>query len=275
MTKRAVPRIAPLGAGRVTGSDRARLLRLMVLARTAEQRARSLVASEDEAAPAVQRHREAIGAGAAVALGPQDRLIAPGRYLAAHLGRGDDGSVGASSTAPDLVPLAVGVAFALAARRTGEVALTLLDDGALASDRWKEALALAKATRLPLVLVVEQRPPAAMNAQASLAVAEERLARQSLLSEAVDADDPEAVLTAARAAVERARSGRGPTLVTCVATAGRRRRVAWGRGGTAPRGRRTDPVERYARRLLRSGTPRSEIEAILRSAEEEVVPWPR
>jgi TPP-dependent pyruvate/acetoin dehydrogenase alpha subunit len=260
----------------VTGRDRAGLLRLMMLARTAEQRARSLVQGEADAAPAVRRHREAIGAGVAVALGPRDRLIAPGRYLAAHLGRGDDASVGASSAAPDLVPQAVGVAFALTARGAGDVVLTILDEGAMASERWGEALALATEMRLPLVLVVEQRPPPAANARAaSVAGADEGLARQPLLGEAVDGDDPEAVLTAARAAMERARDGRGPTLVTCVAAADRSRRLRWGRGRADRRGRRKDPVESYARRLVRSGMPRAEIEAILLSAREEVAPWTR
>jgi TPP-dependent pyruvate/acetoin dehydrogenase alpha subunit len=230
----------------LTGAERMRLLRVMMLARVAEQRARLFLDREAGAAPAA-RWRDAIGAGAAAALGPYDRLIAPGRYLAAHAGR-RAGSVGGRSAAADLVPMAVGTALAIAERGSGGVVATLLDEGAMASERWSESLDLATARQLPLVLVVEAaaRPP---------------------LSEPVDGADPEAVLTAVRAAVERARRGAGPTIVVCVTP----RTAPAGRGPRDLEAALCDPIELYAGRLLGVGVPRREIDAVLQEVEEEVV----
>jgi pyruvate dehydrogenase E1 component alpha subunit len=254
----------------VTGEDRAGLLRLMALARATERRARTLVEREDCASPAARRHREAIGAGAVVALDPRDRLIAPGRYLAAHLGRDEESSVGGSSPAPDLVPVAVGAALAIAARGSKEVVLTLLDEGAMSGDRWAESFALATAKRLPLVLVVEQERAAAQGAPAASG---SRPLGQPPLGEAVDADDPEAVLTAVRSAVDRARGGRAPAMVACVAGAGPGVAASPSPGQETREATDADPVERYARRMLGIGVPRAEIESVLRSAEEEAIPW--
>jgi pyruvate dehydrogenase E1 component alpha subunit len=203
------------------------------------------------------------------ALDPRDRLIAPGRYLAAHLGRAEESSVGGSSPAPDLVPVAVGAALAVAARGSKEVVLTLLDEGAMSSDRWAESFALATAKRLPLVLVVEQERAAAQGAPAASG---SRPLGQPPLGEAVDADDPEAVLTAVRSAVDRARGGRAPAMVACVAGAGTGV-AASSPGQESRQATDADPVERYARRLLGIGVPRAEIESVLRSAEEEAMPW--
>jgi TPP-dependent pyruvate/acetoin dehydrogenase alpha subunit len=248
----------------LTARARIELLRTMMLARAAERRARALDAGEDCAGPAARRHSEPVAAGAARALGPQDRLIAPGRFRAAG------SSTGRLSSAPDLVPIAVGVAIAVGARDPGSVVLTLADEGAMSSERWSEALALATAKRLPLVLVVERQRPASARVDAA--------PHQPLLGEAVDADDPEAVMSAVRAAVDRARSGKGPALVTCVRElAGPIGPLPWRRGienrsetdRTPP-----DPVERYARRLLRGGVPRHDVEGALESAEEEAATWP-
>jgi TPP-dependent pyruvate/acetoin dehydrogenase alpha subunit len=217
---------------------------------------------------------EPIGVGAASALGPHDRLIAPERYLAAHLARGEGESQGSLSAGPDLVPIAVGVALALSRGGERGVVLTLLDEAALAAERTKEAIGMATERRLPLVLVTDGRRSAAIGGPRALA--DTALAGQPLLGEAVDRDDPEAVLAAVGAAVERAREGRGTTLVSCLGIGearGRRRRR---HGSSSDHGiGDQDPIERYARRLLRYGMPRRRIEAVLRATEQEVMTWKR
>jgi len=241
----------------------------MMLARTTEQRARTLVGREHDAEPAARWQREPIGAGAAGALRPSDRLIAPGRYVAAHLGREGAASVGTFSSAADLVPVSVGVAFAVVARGSGDVVLTLVDEGAMACARWSESLTLATAGRLPLVLVVERDrapSPGATGVSSS---------GQALLGEAVNAEDPEAVLIAVRAAVDRARTGRGPALVACVTRRAAFGPPPWRRGteGVEATPPERDPIELYARRLVRGGMPRADVESTLRAAEDEVVAW--
>ena len=197
------------GTGPLTSRNRLELLRAMMLARATEQRARTLVGREGNAEPAAGWHREPVGAGAAAALRPGDRLIAPGRYLAAHLSAAESVCFGGMSSAADLVPVAVGVALAVGGQDSANVVLTLVDEGAMAGARWSEALTLATQNRVPLVLVVERERSNSPEAGGLPS------AGQPLLGEAVNAEDPEAVLTAVRAAVERVRAGRGPALVTC------------------------------------------------------------
>src|SRR5919204_4628343 len=69
----------------LTSRERIELLRVMMLARATEQRARTLVGRDRDAEPAARWRREPIGAGAARAPRRGDRLVAPGRYVAAHL----------------------------------------------------------------------------------------------------------------------------------------------------------------------------------------------
>jgi len=245
------------------GGSRTELLRLMMLGRAAGLRARML-AGEDRRVAGARRHREAVGAGAAAALSPGDWLIAPGRYVAAHLGR-RSGAVGSSFSGPDLIPMAVGVAIGVVGRGSRQVVLTLLDERSMATERWSEALAIATAERLPLVVVVERDRPAPSDPALMSGGGD-----GPLLLEVADALDPEAVMTQARRAAEHARAGRGPALVPCIAS------VVPGRPAARDVGSRpeiADPIELYAGRLMRARVPRGEIVTILRSAQEEATAW--
>jgi TPP-dependent pyruvate/acetoin dehydrogenase alpha subunit len=252
--------VARLPTDCLSGAERAQLLRLMMLARVTEQRARLFLDREAGAEPAA-RWRDAIGAGTAAALGAHDRLIAPGRYLAAHVGRRSEGSIGGRSAAVDLLPIAVGAALAIAERGSGGVVVTLLDEGAMAGERWSESLEVATARRLPLVLVIEVAEASAGASPTSTPTPPPR----PQLGEAVDAADPEVVLAAVRAAVQRARRGDGPAVLACV-TPGAVTVVRGARGAAIH-----DPIELYARRLFGAGVPRREIDAVLQGAEDEVV----
>ena len=250
--------VARLPTDCLSGAERAQLLRLMMLARVTEQRARLFLDREAGAEPAA-RWRDAIGAGTAAALGAHDRLIAPGRYLAAHVGRRSEGSIGGRSAAVDLLPIAVGAALAIAERGSGGVVVTLLDEGAMAGERWSESLEVAIARRLPLVLVVEVAAATTGASPTSTPTPP-----RPRLGEPVDAADPEAILAAVRAAVELARRGDGPAVLACVAPAA----VSVVRD--AREAAIHDPIELYARRLFGAGVPRREIDAVLQDAEEEV-----
>jgi len=244
----------------------------MMLARAAAQRARTLSAGENDVPPAARSHREPIGAGAVTALRPGDCVVAPGRYLAAHLDRDEIRSVGRSSSAPDLVPTAVGVALAVWDSGSGAVVLTLLDEGAMASERWSEAMALATSRQLPLVLVVES------DGRGSSAPSRSRGPTRPALGEVVDGADPEAVLEAVGAAVDRARGGRGPALVACIGAICEGLPLTPWRASHPgePSGEpvEVDPIELYARRLMGMGMPRAEIDSVLREVEEKAATWP-
>lgn len=212
-------------------ADRMRLLRALWLARAAQPGGRP-------AAPLAPR-LDAIAVGAAAALGPNDRLCAPGRYLGAHLTRAAataHPSAGLATDAADLAAVAVGVALAGRLRGEDTVTMALLDEGALGAHRWPELIAQA-ADDLARVLVVD-------------------CGREDVRPggvEPVDGLDVEAVLAAARIAVAEARAGRCLRAVSCLRP--------------APA---VDPLRAYVRRLRGIGFPRGEIEAVGRTVAAEV-----
>jgi TPP-dependent pyruvate/acetoin dehydrogenase alpha subunit len=280
--------VAPLEE-KLTRDDRLRLLRLMVMTRLVQLRSLDLRRSRRrELSPTVIR-REAIGVGAGYALVEGDRLCAPGRYLGAHLAMGlspgsylsacfESGTTGrpdtlepseaagALSTGVDLWVLAAGMAIRSQEAEPGAVVMTIAEESATAAPGWDEMIEMAQARRLPLVIVLERTGADSQTANGHDASPELLAPEDSpLRTDIVNGGDVEAVARAARRAVEHARSGSGATLVSCVP----------GAGPPDPRTDETgaDPAELFARRLIASGYPRTEIDAIVASALREVVTW--
>jgi len=102
---------------------------------------------------------------------------------------------------------------ALAAKRTGGVAVAFFGDGASNQAYFHECLNFAQVHRLPAVFVCENNlygeftPMAQVTAGADISA---RAATLAIPAEKVDGNDVEAVHAAAAAAVARARAGAGP-----------------------------------------------------------------
>ncbi len=117
------------------------------------------------------------------------------------------------------VPHAVGVAYAARYRREGSVTLCYFGDGASSEGVLQEALNFAGALGLPVVFVC-------INNQWAISVPRARQTRATTIAHKaiaygfpglqVDGNDLLAVYVGTREAVERARSGGGPTLVEAV-----------------------------------------------------------
>jgi pyruvate dehydrogenase E1 component alpha subunit len=116
-------------------------------------------------------------------------------------------------------PHAVGVAKAFKLRRQARVAVCVLGDGATSKGDFYEAMNLAGVWRVPVVFVVTNNqwaistPRSEQTAAATLAQKSEAA---GFAGEQVDGNDVIAVAHCVGAAIERARSGRGPALVECV-----------------------------------------------------------
>jgi TPP-dependent pyruvate/acetoin dehydrogenase alpha subunit len=178
------------------------------------------------------------------------------------------------------VPVAAGMALACRQRGEARVVLTFFGDGATSTGAWHEGVNFAAVFRLPVVLILEN------NQYAYSTPLERQTAARSFLDKApgygipgvaVDGNDVEAVFTATREAVTRARGGGGPTLVEC-----RTMRVR----GHSEADRHTyvpkalleewatkDPIEVYERRLREAGVltaeqARAMQERIARELEE-------
>ena len=236
-------------AGNVVGALPARaaepefavaLYRAMIRARAFDGKAVSLQRTGRLGTFASCLGQEAVSLGAASAMRPEDVFVPSFREHAGQLWRGvtllelflywggDERGSDFKGPREDLpisvpvgshVPHAAGVALAFKLRREPRAALTVFGDGATSKGDVAEALNFAGVWRLPAVFVVS-------NNQWAISVPRERqTAAETLAQKAiaagiaglqVDGNDVFAVHQAASEALERARSGRGATLIEAI-----------------------------------------------------------
>lgn len=173
-----------------------------------------------------------------------------------------------------LVPVVSGMLLAERMKGNRVVGMTYLGDGGTSVGAFHEGINFAAVQKLPLVLVVE------FNGWAYSTPYEKQCAARTLADKAVgygihgevvDGNDAIAVYEVARAAVERARAGGGPTLLECKtyrmkghaehdaqAYVDPKELAAW---------RAQDPLARLAKVLVESGAMTG---ADLRAAHEEI-----
>ncbi len=126
------------------------------------------------------------------------------------------GFLGENSIVGAGVPIAMGAALASRFDGSGAVSLVSVGDGALNQGSVHEGLNMAGTMRLPLVVVVENNvyseltPVRDMIPTATLV---ERASMYGMAAATVDGNDVGAVENAVHEAVERARSGVGPSLI--------------------------------------------------------------
>jgi TPP-dependent pyruvate/acetoin dehydrogenase alpha subunit len=288
----------------LTRDDRVQLLRFMQLMRATEERALTLYRQGKVPGSFYDgRGQEAIGVGAAFALGPMDRAcilhrdlgahlvrgVRPGRVLAQMMGReggvtrGRDGNmhfgdrelgcVGMVSMLPDMALVACGLALAFQMRREPRVAMTWFGDGSTANGQWHEAMNVAGVRKLPVVFILENNQYAysTPNDLEFAADPVERAAGYGFLGVKVDGNDVEAVFEAAAEACERARMGGGPTLIEAE-TMRMHGHGAHDDMRYVPKElfeiwSRRDPIERYEQRLASAGI---DVDPIRTSVTEEL-----
>lgn len=122
-----------------------------------------------------------------------------------------------SSAIAAQLPHAVGAAYALHYRKArGRAVLTTFGDGATSEGEWHESVNFAAVHRLPIVFLCENNEWA-ISTPLSMQTAEPDIYRRAegygMLGCVVDGMDPIACYAAVKAAMDRARSGGGPTLV--------------------------------------------------------------
>ena len=241
---------APAETGdHLTRDDRTELLRAMLLMRGIEERAMSLYRQGKVPGSFYDGYgQEAVSAGAAFAMAPEDRLCILHRDLAAHLIRGVQparifaqymgraagitagrdgnvhfgdrtlGCVGMVSMLPDMMLVATGMAMAFKLRGEARCALTWFGDGSTSRGDFHEAMNWAAVQRLPVVFVLENNQYAystPLDKQFAVDPVQ-RATAYGLPGVSVDGNDAEAMFEATRAARERAIAGEGPTLIEAV-----------------------------------------------------------
>lgn len=238
---------------RVTGSaaEAAQMLRQMMLIRAFDAQlpslyTKGLIRGSSHAAAG----QEAVAVGACAALRPDDYItsthrghghtIAKGadvrRMMAELFGRANGycrgkggsmhiadfsaGMLGANGIVGGGFGLAAGASLSAKMRRDGRVALCFFGDGALNKGAFHEVANMAAIWKLPLVLLCENNQ-FAMSARVSSMTSVEKLERRACAfgfpGVAIDGMDVRTVRATVEDAVERARSGDGPSLIvaTC------------------------------------------------------------
>lgn len=192
--------------------------------------------------------QEAVAAGVASAMRPQDTLATTHRGHGHVLARGMDvtgfmkeimgrqgglckgrggsmhvadlslGILGANGIVGAGIPIALGSAMAHAIRKTEGMAVAFFGDGAMAEGVLHETLNMAALYKSPLLLVCENNgwsefSPTSTQFAAKLAGLS---AAFGVNYQQVDGNDVQAVAVAAQTAAERVRHGQGPFVLECV-----------------------------------------------------------
>jgi TPP-dependent pyruvate/acetoin dehydrogenase alpha subunit len=302
-------------AEHLTLEDRTWLLRAMLLMRGIEERAMNLYRQGKVPGSFYDGYgQEAVSAGAAFAMAPQDRLcvlhrdlaahiirgVTPTRILAQYMGRdagvtrGRDGNVhfgdrqlgcvGMVSMLPDMMLVATGMAMAFKLRGEQRCALTWFGDGSTSRGDFHEAMNWAGVQKLPVIFVLENNQYAystPLDKQFAVDPVE-RAAAYGFVGVTVDGNDVEAMFEATFEARARALAGEGPTLIEAV-TMRMHGHAAHDDMKYVPKEqveewRKRDPIDRQEARLRELGIDvealRAEVQAEIDAATEQALAAP-
>jgi TPP-dependent pyruvate/acetoin dehydrogenase alpha subunit len=306
---------AGLARAQLELEDRVDLLRYMLLMRGIEARAMTLYRQGKVPGSFYDGFgQEAVSAGPAFAMAPEDRLCILHRDLAAHLVRGVGparvfaqymgraggvtggrdgnvhfgdrmlGCVGMVSMLPDMMLVATGMAMAFRLRGEPRCALTWFGDGSTSRGDCHEAMNWAGVQRLPVIFVLENNQYAySTPLERQLAVDPvERAAAYGFPGVTVDGNDVEATFEATREARERALAGRGPTLIHALTMRmhghAAHDDMAYVPAAQLDEWRAKDPVARQERRLAELGVDlealHSEVTQAVESGVREALAMP-
>jgi pyruvate dehydrogenase E1 component alpha subunit len=139
-----------------------------------------------------------------------------GRGGSMHIADPAKGNLGANGIVGGGIPIAVGAALSAKRLGTGAVAVSFFGDGANNEGAFHEALNMASVWNLPVVFVCENNQYGmSTSTERSTAVKNiaDRAAAYAMPGVIVDGNRFADVATASFEAVERARAGKGPTLI--------------------------------------------------------------
>jgi TPP-dependent pyruvate/acetoin dehydrogenase alpha subunit len=254
------------------------------------------------------RGQEAISVGSAFALEPQDivgplirnlgtmfvRGVQPREVMMQYMARaggptgGKDsnthfgdlkrGLVAPISMLGALIPVMAGIALAGRMQKKNLVALTYIGDGGTSTGDFHEGLNFAAVLNVPFVLIAEHNgyaysTPASKQMRVKNIVT--RAAAYGIPGEMVDGNDVLAVYEATKRAVDRARSGAGPTLIEAK-TFRMKGHAEHDDAGYVPKEmfeewKKKDPIDRFERHLLSSGlATEDELRKVVAEIDEEL-----
>ena len=178
-----------------------------------------------------------------------------------HIADFSIGMLGANGIVAGGIPIVTGAGLAAQLEGKGRVAVSFFGDGASNAGPFHESINIAATWKLPMLYVCENNLySAGTTAAETLALSDvaARAAGYGIPGVVVDGNDVMAVYEAAEAAVNRARTGQGPTLIECKTYRWRGHTERPGQADPRPQEeieawRQRDPINRFATSLIGHG----------------------
>jgi acetoin:2,6-dichlorophenolindophenol oxidoreductase subunit alpha len=139
-----------------------------------------------------------------------------GRGGSMHIADVPDGNMGATGIVGGGIPIAVGIGLALQRRKSHQVLLSYFGDGSTNEGAFHEALNLASVWSLPIVFICDNNKYGmSMDFRRSMNIEyiSTRAVSYGIPGISIDGNDVLAIYQVVSQAIERARSGQGPSLV--------------------------------------------------------------
>jgi len=194
-----------------------------------------------------------------------------------HIAEPDLGMLGANAIVSAGIPIATGAALTAQYMGLNWIAVAFFGDGASNEGAFHESLNLASVWNLPVVYVCENNEFAESTPRWQHQKVKDvatRALSYDIPGVIVDGNDVEAVYLCAKEAVERARSGGGPTLLEAKTTRWRGHHEA---DNQSYRDKEefqaaldNDAIARWEKVLLGRGVPKSALEEIVARTEQEL-----
>ena len=194
-----------------------------------------------------------------------------GRQMPGHYGHAENHVVSVSSPVATQILHAVGIAMAARIRKVDQVAVAIMGEGSSNQGDVHEALNFAAIHKLPFVFIVENNGYAiSVPAEKELSVKDVavRAAGYGIPGVVVDGTDVLACYAAGREAVDRARTGGGPTLIEAKVTrltahSSDDQQTKYRTEDDLAEGRAHDPLPIFREQLRGAGVLTDELEATL------------
>jgi pyruvate dehydrogenase E1 component alpha subunit len=142
-----------------------------------------------------------------------------GRSGSLHIADRSIGMLGANGIVGDGNPIAVGAGYSIRLRGTRQVVVSFFGDGATNQGTFHESLNMAASWELPVIFVIENNGLSCGTITESVCRVlnnlGDRAAAYGIPGHNIDGMDVVEVYRTVGQAVERARAGKGPTLVNC------------------------------------------------------------
>jgi pyruvate dehydrogenase E1 component alpha subunit len=195
-----------------------------------------------------------------------------------HVGDLAQGMAPAVAIVAGAVPMATGIALAFKMKKEPHAAVCFSGDGAVNEGAFHEAVNIGSIWSLPIVYVIENNLYAASTPTFDMVRVKrlsDRAAAYGIPGVTIDGNDVLTVFETARAALERARTGGGPTLVECMTyrITGHSRRDPCNYQPEEERKHalENEPIKRFQAHLLTQQiASEAELEAIGRAIDSEI-----